>query len=59
MLAELNLLFVLPNRFRKAGYAAVDSICDYYTNLRDLPVVAQVEPGYLVNDLPSRSAILL
>ncbi|KAF8317413.1 hypothetical protein DL93DRAFT_2125123 [Clavulina sp. PMI_390] len=38
--------------FRKAGYAAVDRICDYYANLESRPVTAQVEPGFLVNAQP-------
>ncbi|OBZ66739.1 Tyrosine decarboxylase 1 [Grifola frondosa] len=33
--------------FRKAGYQAIDRICDYYYSLQKLPVVAQVQPGYL------------
>ncbi|KAN0064853.1 hypothetical protein ACQY0O_001910 [Thecaphora frezii] len=33
--------------FRKAGYAAVDKICDYYYSLQNLPVTAQVKPGFL------------
>ncbi|VDB87990.1 unnamed protein product [Peniophora sp. CBMAI 1063] len=38
--------------FRKAGYDAVDRICDYYASLRQKPVVAQVQPGYLRKALP-------
>ncbi|KAG8942904.1 hypothetical protein FRC04_003304 [Tulasnella sp. 424] len=38
--------------FRKAGYQAIDRICDYYYSLADKPVVAQVEPGYLRKLLP-------
>ncbi|KAK1926326.1 putative aromatic-L-amino-acid decarboxylase [Papiliotrema laurentii] len=38
--------------FRKAGYAAVDSICDYYATLQDRPVKAEVLPGYLIDSLP-------
>ncbi|CAD6887360.1 unnamed protein product [Tilletia laevis] len=38
--------------FRRAGYAAVDAICDYYTKLDDLPVQAQVEPGFLKQQIP-------
>ncbi|WVQ97896.1 hypothetical protein IAU59_005013 [Kwoniella sp. CBS 9459] len=41
--------------FRKAGYAAIDSICDYYASLRERPVKAQVEPGYLVDKLPKEA----
>ncbi|KAF8316499.1 pyridoxal phosphate-dependent transferase [Cantharellus anzutake] len=37
--------------FRKAGYEAIDRICDYYNTLESRPVLAQVEPGYLINKL--------
>nr|XP_018265527.1 aromatic-L-amino-acid decarboxylase [Kwoniella dejecticola CBS 10117]OBR87685.1 aromatic-L-amino-acid decarboxylase [Kwoniella dejecticola CBS 10117] len=40
-------------QFRKAGYAAVDSICDYYANIQNVPVKAQVQPGYLIDQLPT------
>ncbi|OAX40527.1 hypothetical protein K503DRAFT_781319, partial [Rhizopogon vinicolor AM-OR11-026] len=43
-------------QFRKAGYQAIDRICDYYTSLRDRPVTSQVEPGYLRKLLPGASA---
>ncbi|KAI0060956.1 hypothetical protein BV25DRAFT_1827177 [Artomyces pyxidatus] len=42
-------------QFRKAGYDAIDRICDYYYSLRERPVVAQVEPGYLRPLLPERA----
>ncbi|KAF9511208.1 hypothetical protein BS47DRAFT_1487046 [Hydnum rufescens UP504] len=38
--------------FRKAGYRAVDRICDYYASLSERPVLAQVKPGYLTSALP-------
>lgn len=38
--------------FRKAGYQAIDRICDYYATLQDRPVVSQVQPGYLLETLP-------
>ncbi|KAG6910564.1 hypothetical protein DXG01_009514 [Tephrocybe rancida] len=38
--------------FRKAGYQAIDRICDYYYNLEKLPVLSKVEPGYLKNHIP-------
>ncbi|KAM6495469.1 Pyridoxal phosphate-dependent transferase [Amanita muscaria] len=34
-------------QFRKAGYQAIDRICDYYYSLQEQPVVPRVEPGYL------------
>ncbi|KAN0074486.1 Pyridoxal phosphate-dependent transferase [Tylopilus felleus] len=40
-------------QFRRAGYRAIDHICDYYYSLRDKPVAPQVEPGYLRRALPS------
>ncbi|KAI0308504.1 hypothetical protein OF83DRAFT_1180736, partial [Amylostereum chailletii] len=43
-------------QFRKAGYQAIDRICDYYYSLREKPVSAQVEPGYLRKALPGKCA---
>ncbi|KAI9571713.1 pyridoxal phosphate-dependent transferase [Boletus coccyginus] len=40
-------------QFRRAGYQAIDHICDYYYSLRNMPVAAQVDPGYLRRALPS------
>ncbi|KAJ3880065.1 pyridoxal phosphate-dependent transferase [Lentinula edodes] len=42
-------------QFRKAGYQAIDRICDYYYALQDskFPVLPDVEPGYLRPLLPS------
>ncbi|GBE83574.1 hypothetical protein SCP_0506290 [Sparassis crispa] len=39
--------------FRKAGYAAIDRICDYYSTLQGRPVVPSVQPGFLTNALPT------
>ncbi|KAF4567801.1 hypothetical protein EYR40_006810 [Pleurotus pulmonarius] len=39
-------------QFRKAGYQAIDRICDYYYTLQDKPVVSSVKPGYLRDSLP-------
>lgn len=40
------------SRFRKAGYQAIDRICDYYYSLQNLPVISKVEPGYLKEHIP-------
>lgn len=37
--------FRSSRRFRKAGYAAVDRICDYFENIESYDVVPKVEPG--------------
>ena len=39
-------------RFRKAGYQAIDRICDHYNTIEGKPVRPSVEPGYLRNALP-------
>ncbi|TFY80083.1 hypothetical protein EWM64_g3932 [Hericium alpestre] len=44
-------------QFRKAGYQAIDRICDYYYSLREKPVVSQVEPGYLRKALPDAAPV--
>lgn len=44
--------YLLPYRFRKAGYQAIDRICDYYYSLQDKSVISKVEPGYLREHIP-------
>lgn len=44
-------------QFRRAGYQAIDRICDYYISLRDKPVSSQVEPGYLRKALPASAPV--
>ncbi|KAJ7209656.1 pyridoxal phosphate-dependent transferase [Mycena pura] len=39
-------------QFRRAGHAAIDRICEYYTNLGAGPVSSSVKPGYLAPLLP-------
>ncbi|KAJ7350357.1 pyridoxal phosphate-dependent transferase [Mycena albidolilacea] len=41
-------------QFPKAGYAAIDRICDYYTTLESRPVSSTVKPGYLAPCCPPR-----
>ena len=43
--------------FRKAGYDAVDRICEYYYQLQKnaLPVNEEVEPGFLSKSIPSEA----
>jgi hypothetical protein len=43
---------MIYHRFRRAGYQAIDRICDYHSSLRNRPVTSQVEPGYLRKALP-------
>ncbi|KAF7979481.1 hypothetical protein HWV62_42313 [Athelia sp. TMB] len=40
-------------QFRKAGYAAIDAICDYHASLSARDVIPTVSPGYLRTALPS------
>ena len=44
----------VPNRFRQAGYQAIDRICDYYNSLQERTVVPNVKPGYLRNHIPGK-----
>lgn len=41
-----------PDDFRQFGRAVVDWIADYYENIEDYPVLAQVEPGEIRAKLP-------
>jgi aromatic-L-amino-acid decarboxylase len=42
-----------PDEFRAAAHQAVDWIADYLRDIRDLPVLPDVQPGALVDRLPS------
>lgn len=33
--------------FRRTAHLTVDAMCDYFANVEKLPVVSQVQPGYL------------
>ncbi|MEP7212964.1 MAG: pyridoxal-dependent decarboxylase [Acidobacteriota bacterium] len=41
------------DEFRKHGYAVVDKIADYFDQIGELPVLSQVEPGWLTDNLPT------
>ncbi|RSH83885.1 hypothetical protein EHS25_005500 [Saitozyma podzolica] len=41
-----------PDCSSSAGYAAINSICDYYQSIQDRPVKSDVKPGYLLETLP-------
>ncbi|MGI9054786.1 MAG: pyridoxal phosphate-dependent decarboxylase family protein [Pyrinomonadaceae bacterium] len=39
--------------FRRFGYEMVDWIADYFERMENLPVLSQIEPGWLKNNLPT------
>lgn len=41
-----------PGDFRKYGYEMVDLIADYFERIEEFPVLSQVEPGWLTENLP-------
>lgn len=41
------------DEFRRHGYALVDWIARYFERIEDLPVLSQVEPGWLTGNLPA------
>lgn len=41
-----------PEEFRAAGHEVVDWMADYLRDVRDYPVMANVEPGALIDQLP-------
>ncbi|KAK9492220.1 pyridoxal phosphate-dependent transferase [Lipomyces doorenjongii] len=42
-----------PEEYRRAAYASVDYIVDYYKTITERQVVSDVEPGYLRQLLPT------
>ncbi|KAG8746154.1 hypothetical protein FRC10_006020 [Ceratobasidium sp. 414] len=55
VLAGFGLTTPKNGRFRRAGYAAIDAICEYHQTLDQRSVVASVEPGYLGKALPNEA----
>ena len=41
-----------PDEFRKQGKQMIDWIADYYENVEKYPVLSQVKPGEIINQLP-------
>jgi len=42
------------DEFRRYGYQLVDWIADYFQNIETFPVLSQVEPGWLTENLPPK-----
>jgi len=42
-----------PDEFRASGHQVVDWIADYLRDIRDLPVLPDVQPGALIDRLPA------
>lgn len=41
-----------PDQFREEGKKMIDWIADYYENIENYPVLSQVQPGDIINQLP-------
>jgi len=49
-----NRLGDMPDdEFRRYGYQLVDWIADYFAHIDTFPVISQVEPGWLKENLPA------
>jgi aromatic-L-amino-acid decarboxylase len=44
-----------PEEFRKQGKQMIDWIADYYENIESYPVLSQVKPGEIKNQLPNHA----
>lgn len=42
-----------PEEFRRFGYQVVDWIAEYFERIEDMPVLSQIEPNWLKDNLPS------
>ena len=42
-----------PEEFRRYGYEVVDWIADYFEHIEEFPVLSQVEPDWLKDNLPA------
>ncbi len=46
-----------PSQFREEGKKMVDWIADYYENIESHPVLSQVKPGEIYNNLPDAAPV--
>ena len=46
-----------PQQFREEGKKIIDWIADYYENIENFPVLAQVKPGEIKNSLPESAPL--
>ncbi|MCP3691472.1 MAG: aspartate aminotransferase family protein, partial [Planctomycetaceae bacterium] len=44
-----------PDEFRKHGHALIDWIADYWDRVEDLPVMSQITPGAIRDQLPTHA----
>ena len=51
--SKITLGDMPEEEFRQYGYQLVDWIADYFARLDELPVLSQIEPGRLKDDLPN------
>jgi aromatic-L-amino-acid decarboxylase len=49
---KTNLGDMPADEFRRHGYAMVDRIAEYFEHLEEFPVLSQIEPGWLKENLP-------
>ena len=50
-------LHMSTDEFRKAGYKAINWIADYYEKIEDYPVMSQLSPNEIINNLPDNPPI--
>ncbi|MGE3466842.1 MAG: hypothetical protein AB7J13_07895, partial [Pyrinomonadaceae bacterium] len=41
------------DEFRKFGYQIIDQIADYFDHIEERPVLSQIEPDWLKDNLPA------
>lgn len=46
-----------PDEFRRHGHELIDWIAEYFERMENLPVLAQVEPGWLKDQLPASAPV--
>jgi aromatic-L-amino-acid/L-tryptophan decarboxylase len=46
-----------PDQFREEGKKLIDWIADYYENIESYPVLSQVQPGDIINQLPGSAPL--
>ncbi|MBN2773786.1 MAG: aspartate aminotransferase family protein [Prolixibacteraceae bacterium] len=54
---DKNSYHMSPSQFREEGKKMIDWIADYYENVENFPVLSQVQPGDIINQLPDKPPV--
>ena len=56
---KTSKLHMTTDEFRKQGHKVIDWLADYYEKIEDYPVMSQLSPNEIINNLPLSPSVFL